>query len=433
MKGGQKSTNPAILQNLSLLNKSVFDYHERVEASSGKTVEFSKGGTVLGGSLILAGTAIGGGMLALPVLTGAGGFFPAVSIIFLCWLFMTATGLLFLEVFLWSKGEVNIVSMAKMTLGLPGKVAAWLLYLFLFYSLTVAYVCGGGGLVKEVFETWGEKKLPAPVGPLIFLLIFAPFVVLGAKAVDSINRLLMAGLILSFLFFVVLGSAHIEVHYLAHFSWPLALLAAPVVFTSFGYQGTVPSIIQYMNRDPIKVKKAIIWGTFIPLLTYIIWELLILGVIPADQLQQAREQGQSAVAPLKNVLHIPWIFEVGEFFAFFALVTSFLGVTLGLLDFMSDGLKIKKTGKGRLLLALIVFVPPLVFAMIRPSVFLNALHYAGGIGCALLLGLLPILMVWRGRYILNYQSVYSLFGGRWTLSLLALFVVFELILMVVKI
>lgn len=334
---------------------------------------------------------------------------------------------------MWSKGEVNIVSMAKMTLGTPGKIAAWLLYLFLFYSLTVAYVGGGGGLVKDVFQFMGDQAFPDWLGPLIFLLIFAPFVTLGAKAVDNLNKLLMTGLILSFLVFVVLGIAHIETHFLTSANWPLALTAAPVILTSFGFQGTVPSIIQYLDRDPKKVKKAILWGTTLPLLIYILWEGLILGVVPAEQLAEARKHGQSAVAPLKNILHIPWIYEVGEFFAFFALVTSFLGVTLGLLDFISDGLKVKKTGKGRLSLSLIVFLPPLIFAMFNPYVFLNALHYAGGLGCALLLGLLPILMVWRGRYVLKYKSSYSLAGGRPTLVLLALFVLFELTMMLVKI
>src|ERR1700722_18229331 len=114
----------------------------------------SKGGSILGGGLIVAGTAIGGGMLALPVLTAPGGFLPAVIIYILCWLFMTATGLLLVEVLLWSKTEVNIVSMAKMTLGLPGKIVAWVLYLFLFYSLTVAYLSGGGALVGDVFEAY---------------------------------------------------------------------------------------------------------------------------------------------------------------------------------------------------------------------------------------------------------------------------------------
>jgi tyrosine-specific transport protein len=398
-----------------------------------QTMEVSRGGTVLGGSLILAGTAIGGGMLALPVLTATGGFFPAICIYVLCWLFMTATGLLLMEVFLWSKKEVNIVSMAEMTLGFPGKFVAWLLYLFLFYSLSIAYISGGGGLVLDVFEAYHFKAFPSWLGPFIFVLIFAPFVTLGAKAVDRINRVLMAGLILSFLLFVFFGASHIDFDLLAHFNWPLAFVATPVVFTSFGFQGTVPSITNYLQRDPHKVKRAIFWGTFIPLICYIIWEALIVGVVPLEQLEEAKRQGQTAVSPLKNILNFPWLYKIGEFFAFFAIVTSFLGVTLGLLDFMADGLKIKKNLSGRLLLSLLIFLPPLCFSMLNPSIFLHALHYAGGLGCALLLGLLPILMVWRGRYHLKLKSSYSLGGGRLVLSLLILFVVSELALMLAKI
>lgn len=396
-------------------------------------MEFSKGGHLLGGSLLVAGTAIGGGMLALPVLTAAGGFFPAIAIYVLCWLFMTSTGLLLMEVFLWSKEEVNIVSMARMTLGMPGKIAAWILYLFLFYSLTVAYVSGGGSLVEDVFDSIGQYDYPLWVGPLIFVLIFAPFVAIGAKAVDKINTVLMCGLIISFLVFIALGISHIQLDLLKRFDISMALLATPVVFTSFGFQGIVPTLTNYLGRDPNRVKKAIVAGSLIPLFTYIIWEGLILGVIHPTGLEEARAIGQSAVYPLRGVVEFPWLYLVGEFFAFFAIVTSFLGVTLGLLDFLADGLKVKKTTQGRMMLSLLIFGPPLVFAMINPCIFLNALQYAGGLGCALLLGLLPILMAWRGRYKLKYKSAYSLFGGRIVLSLLILFILFELILMLVKI
>lgn len=396
-------------------------------------MELSKGGTLFGGTLLIAGTAIGGGMLALPVLTGAGGFLPAVVIYTACWLFMTATGLLLMEVFLWCKTEVNIVSMAKMTLGNPGKIVAWILYLFLFYSLTVAYVSGGGGLVEDVFEALGKQDYPSWLGPLVFVLIFSPFVTIGAKAVDSINSLLMFGLILSFLIFVVLGVSHIDFDLLKRKDFLSALFATPVVFTSFGFQGIVPTVTNYLDRNPNRVKKAIVIGSLIPLICYIIWESLILGVVPLEKLEMTKEIGQSAVYPLRAVVHHPWLFRVGEFFAFFAIVTSFLGVTLGLLDFLADGLKIKKTTSGRLQLSILIFGPPLIFAMIIPCLFVNALQYAGGFGCALLLGLLPILMVWRGRYRLKYKSEYSLFGGRLVLFFLILFIIFELIVMLVNI
>lgn len=96
-----------------------------------------------GGSLIVAGTSIGAGMLALPVVTGPAGFVPSIAVLVACWAFMTITGLLFAELSLWLKSDANILSMAKRTLGKPGLIATWVLYLFLFYSLTIAYMVGG--------------------------------------------------------------------------------------------------------------------------------------------------------------------------------------------------------------------------------------------------------------------------------------------------
>jgi tyrosine-specific transport protein len=67
-----------------------------------------------------------------------------------------------------------------------------------------------------------------------------------------------------------------------------------------------------------------------------------------------------------------------------------------------------------------------LFAFTYPYVFLEALGYAGGFGCALLLGLLPILMAWRARYYLGMNSKPQLPGGRIVLVLLILFVLFEI-------
>lgn len=66
--------------------------------------------------------------------------------------------------------------------------------------------------------------------------------------------------------------------------------------------------------------------------------------------------------------------------------------------------------------------------MLYPNIFLLALSYAGGIGCALLLGLIPVLMVWSGRYRLKLDKTHrQLPGGKPILVLLALFIFFELI------
>lgn len=391
----------------------------------------NKSGTTFGGSLLIAGTSIGGGMLALPVLTSLGGFIPSIVIYLCCWLFMASTGLLFLEVSLWMKKESNIISMAQFTLGRAGKIFAWILYLFLFYCLTLAYIVGCSNLTVDVLG----GDLPAWTGSLIFLLIFSPFVYAGAQLVGKLNIVLMMGLAISFCIFVVIGFGYVDPELLRYRDWKLSLLGLPIAFTSFAYQGIIPTLVNYLHHDIKKIRASILIGSFIPLATYIIWQWLILGIVPTfgpHGLAEALDRGENAVYPLKFFINSPTVYIVGQYFAFFALVTSFFGVTLGLVDFLADGLQIKKNPLNKSYLCALVFIPPFIVSLFFPHIFLKALDYAGGFGCALLLGLLPILMVWSGRYHLGLKSEFTFPGGKMTLILLLLFVCFELTCEILK-
>lgn len=381
-------------------------------------------GNVLGGALLVAGTSIGGGMLALPVLTSLAGFIPSVVLYFVCWLFMVCTGLLFLEISQWMKGESNIISMASYTLGGGGRIAAWVLYIFLFYCLTIAYIVGCGNIVSEL----SNYTIPDWLGPLLFVLVFSPLILIRTSLASLLNIILVAGLALSYFAFVIFGFRDVKPEYLLHADWSKSLMVLPIAFTSFAYQGIIPTLTSYMHNDVKATRRAILIGSFIPLIAYIIWEWLILGIVPTHGpggLAEALQNGDNAVYPLRNFIQNPAIYFIGQSFAFFALVTSFLGVALGLRDFLADGLKIQKDRRGKILLAALIFVVPLIIAVLYPHIFLIALDYAGGFGCALLLGLLPIIMVWVGRYQLGHENNPQLPGGKIVLGLLGLFVVFE--------
>lgn len=385
-----------------------------------------KDSSIFKGVLLIAGSSIGGGMLALPVVTSTAGFLPAITVYFFCWLFMAATGWLLLEACCWVEKGSNIVTMATRTLGKSGKWAAWLLYLFLFYCLNVAYVVGCASLVMQVFN----DSIPSWLGSLIVVLFTAPMVYAGARVVGRLNVPLMIGLAVSYCAFVIIGAPYVNFELLRFRDWSAAPLALPIAFTAFAYQGIVPTLYDYMYHDVRRTRTVILIGSFIPLVIYTIWQALVLGIIPPfgpGGLVEAMQNGDTAVEPMKNLLNTPQVYIIGLFFAFFALITSFIGVSLALVDFLSDGLDIKKTPKGKLLLCGLVFIPPLLVAVTYPHVFLLALDLAGGFGCALLLGLLPILMVWSGRYWLRLPDKCPLPGGRIVLLLLILFVAFELV------
>lgn len=377
-------------------------------------------GSVLGGSLLIAGTSIGGGMLALPVVTSMTGFAPSLLVFFVCYLAMMATGLLYLEICLYMGKETNIISMAKATLGKGGALLAWVIYLFFFYCLTLAYINGGGNLIRA----FAPFALTDFASTSLFVLFFGFFVFLGAKAVDRINGVLMLGLLGSFLAFAFFGLPEVQPEYLARVDWNYLFIGLPICIAGFGYQGIVPTLVTYMNRDVAKLRLSIVIGTTLPLLTYLLWQILILGTIPFEGvggLKEAFLTGSSSIVPETGV---KWI---GALFGFCALVTSFLGVTLGLLDFMADGLKIKKTPMGRLLLCLLIYLPPFALSLGYERIFLIALDYAGTFGGVILLGLMPVAMVVSLRYFKKSKEPVQLPGGAASLALLGIFLLFILL------
>lgn len=357
-------------------------------------------GHVIGGALLIAGTMIGVGMLALPVVTGPSGFTPSVSIYLLCWVFMVCTGLLFVEVCLWLPSDTSFISMANKLLGPIGRNIYWVAYLFLFLTVMIAHVAGGGSILRDV-TGWNISNQAAS---LIYVAAIAPVVYLGTRIVDRINIILISGVIISYFAFVAVSWNSVEYQLLSFTSWSKTWIALPILFTAFTFQIIIPTLMTYMSRNVAKIRLAIFIGTLIPLAIYLIWEFIILGIVPPDGLTEAARLGQNAVAPLRHYVHNNSIFTIGKSFAFFAMTTSFVPLALSFFDFMADGLKMEKIGKKKAALVLSIFGVPTLFALKYPNVFLVALGYAGGISCALLFGLMPPIMAWVGRYLKKYPS-----------------------------
>jgi len=390
-------------------------------------------GHVVGGTLLITATTIGVGMLGLPVATGPGGFAPATFIYILTWFFMLCTGLLLLEVCTWMPAEANLITMTHRLLGPVGKAVCWVVYLFLFFTAMIAHVSGGGSTLVDVLNLSFGVAMPQSAAMIVYVLLFSPVVYLGTRSVDRFNLLMMTGVLITYLLFIAFAAGRVDVSLLKYADWGKAWPALPVLFTAFAYQMIIPTLMTYMNRDVKKVRLSIILGSSIPLVCYLIWELLILGIIPVEGLIEAKAKGETAVMPLKELLQNPWVFKIGSWFAFLVLTTSYIALSLAFLDFLADGLKVKKEGIKKVALCLGIFVPPTVVALIYPGIFITALEYAGGISCALLFGLLPPVMVWVGRYLKKYEHQQrQLPGGKLVLSALMLFTFVELILQVMN-
>lgn len=379
-------------------------------------------GSVFGGILLVAGTCIGAGMLAIPLVTGLSGFFPAIAINVLCWLFMLATGLLFLEATLWMPDGSNVLSMADRFLGKWGKILSGFFFLFLYYCLMVSYLSGASILVAGGIKQSFGIQIPEEVGFWLFACIIGAFVFIGAHLVDKVNWILMTGLVISYLMLLGAGADDVQANLLVLKNWKLTLFAAPVLFGAYGFHNIIPTISTYLRRDRKALTQAIFWGTVFAFVIYSFWQWLIMGSVSMEGLAEAALAGKPASQILSEVTGNKWVSLTALYFGFFALVTSLLGVSLSMVDFFGDGFKIEnRTGIPRFWLTALVFFPPALFAFYNPGIFVKAIGFAGGFGEAFLNGLLPISMVWIGRYKMKLQGKRLLFGGRGVLLLLTLF------------
>jgi tyrosine-specific transport protein len=372
----------------------------------------------LGGILLIAGTQIGAGMLALPITTAHGGFWNALVLFIASFLFMLLTLSLLLEANLYEVSfEANIITMAKKRLGTFGQFVAWFSFLLLLYSVAAAYISAGGSLLTEVFTGIIPSGNNPYWGTALFIILFGGTIFFGAWLIDYVNRILMIGLIVSYLALIIFVVPHVNMSHLTVGNPKYLLAAIPVIVLSFTSHIIVPSLRTYLNNDVPQLKKALLIGSFIPLLFYIVWEFIILGVMPVqgDFSLAKIASGPHPVAGLTEVLRqklgLPWIAFVVGSFSFFALVTSFLGVVLALMDFLADGFQVKKTLRGRFWLFLGTIIPPLLFAIYFPSGFVLALSYAG-VFVAILYGILPVIMIWKARYQEKLTAPYRVKGGK---------------------
>lgn len=365
----------------------------------------------IGGILLIVGTSIGGGMLALPIANAATGFWQSTLFLILCWLLMTLGALFILEVNLYLPSGKNMVSMAAATLGIPGLVAAWLSYLFLLYTLLSAYISGGadvlGGLLRYLHVTSPPWLLAS-----LFTIFFGLVVYSGIRQVDLLNRGLMFAKLGIYLILVILMTPYVQVSTLSGGKMSAMMGAIMVLITSFGFAIIVPSLREYFNDNVPLLKKVILIGSLIPLCCYIAWDMVIMGALPIQSLAGLRysEHVTSSLAlVLSNTIHNTFISSFFNFFTSICMLTAFLGVSLCLISFLSDGLKMQQRGKEGFILFFLTFLPPLVLVIYFPGAYLYALNYAGFF-CVILLLLLPALMSFVGRK--HFTSPFLVPGGR---------------------
>ncbi len=388
--------------------------------------------SIFGGACIIASVCVGAGMLGLPTASaGAWTLWATVAIIFTM-LMMTLSGWLLLESYQAYDIRASFSTVTKNLLGKKVNFINNLAVYFVGGILLYAYTTASGDILNGLTSSWiNLGKYSSRIWSILFVLVFSSFVWHSTKAVSRISVLLILLMGLTF-FFSISGLA-------VNISWDnlldtknvtgeysiYAISLFPIALTSFGYHHSVASMRAYYGNEQ-DAKWAIFFGVFIALVLYLLWIFSIFGNLARSEFAPIIENHGNLdvmLSVLGNVIELSMVKHMINAFSIAAVLSSFIGVGLGVFDYLADFFKFDDSHLGRTKSWLVTFFPPLILSLLFPLGFLKAIGYAGAVA-TIWTCIVPALLVRKIRrlYATKHEKLkFSVRGGNMIIVLLIVF------------
>lgn len=337
--------------------------------------------SILGGACIIAGVCVGAGMLALPSAGSGAWTIWSSLVLILTMAVMTISGWMLLETYQNYDLRASFNTVTRDVLGNGINFINNLAVYFVGGILLYAYITTLGGIFSAMLGISGQ------LASVVSCVLFGGFVWHSTRAVDRISVLLIIVMVATFVSSIFGLTANIKLDTLfdsqntgASYT-PYVMMLIPVALTSFGYHHSVTSMRAYYGNEKTAAK-VILYGMLMALVIYLLWIWSIFGNLPRNDFAPVIEKGGDVhvlLQTLGGVLASESVKKAIDAFALAAVVSSFIGVGLGLFDFLADFLKLKDDRAGRSKTWLCTFVPPLVLSLIAPFGFVQAIGYAGAV------------------------------------------------------
>ncbi|EGR1449694.1 transposase [Vibrio cholerae] len=382
----------------------------------------SKQPSLFGGACIIASVCVGAGMLGLPS-AGAGAWtLWSMLALALTMAVMTLSGWMLLEAFKHYDLRVSFNTVTKDMLGSHINRFNNLTVYFVGGILLYAYITSSGLILQDLLH------INSKIASILFVAVFSAFVWHSTRAVDRISVILIVFMVLSFIFGVSGLAINVKTSILfdtlnqsGEYA-PYAMAMLPVALTSFGYHHSVSSMRAYYGEER-KAKYAILGGTVIALSLYALWLFSIFGNLPRADFAPVIQQGGNVDVLLKalgSVVESEKVSQAINAFSMAAILSSFIGVGLGVFDFLADLFQFSNCKQGRTKTWLVTFLPPLILSLLFPFGFIIAIGYAGA-AATIWACIIPVLLARKSRTLANGSQGFVVPGGNLALGLVLIF------------
>jgi amino acid permease len=270
----------------------------------------------------LTGTIIGAGILGLPYVFAHSGFLVGLFWIIVLGLILLYVKLCLGEIGLRTKGNHQLAGYAEKYLGIWGKRLMFFAVIFGIYSALLAYLIGEGQSFSHLITGNLDYALYFAIGFWLIMTLFLREGLKGLKKIETLGVLVIISLII---LITVLYAPGIKMENLKFINSNLFLPFGVILFALLGFT-SIPELRMEIKGSEKKFKKAIIIGILIPIVIYIFFTLVFVGVLGKN----IPEVSTLSFGPLVTILGI------------FTMLTSYFVLSFSLKDMFQFDLKSSK-------------------------------------------------------------------------------------------
>lgn len=361
---------------------------------------------------LVAGTCIGGGMLALPMVLAKLGIATSMIIMIFTWLLTYYSSLISVELNLNSDKGISLGLMGRKFSGKKAEILGEISVKLLCYALLSAFICGASSIIQRLIEECTHYQCSIISVETYLSLVTIVVLLFPIKVISKLNNMAFSCFLTIFavLIAATLGSVDFsQIPWFTNIEVKDAANVITVVFTSFGYQVIFHTLRDYCGRDAKILRKAFFLGSLIPTIVYMIWTGSALSVIYKtnhdffNMITNNQVDVGGLVGELAKVSGLPGFQSLTWIMAIFAIVTSILGVGIGLAESLNLSLdnSIPNGNIRRFVSAAATVLPAYVVAAVMPNAFTKILGFAGAI--------LVVIAIFLPAYLIKKAKIEKLY------------------------
>lgn len=323
----------------------------------------------------LVGSTVGVGIFGIPFVFAKAGFLPAILFLVGLTAMVILLNTMYGEVILRTSSRHQMIGYTEKYFGLKAKRLLLFTSSLTVYGAMLAYIIVSGTFLANFFSFFSYAT--PTVLSTAFFFIGAVMILVGIRAVSRFDLIMLGFFIILMTAIALLSVRHIDLGNFFLVNREFWFQPFGVMLFALNGMAAVPLMIEAFgdgahitNRDGVKLRKALLFGTLIPAVLYLVFALSVVGV-SGEATSPEAFSGLAFFIGQKIVI-------IGSVFAVISVSTSFLGLGLALMESFQYDFRLTKFKSW-----LLVVIPPYILFLLGVRNFIETIGLVGGLSLSI--------------------------------------------------